>query len=900
MFDTPKYLYKTLLEELGRKQIEEKTTLPYHLTSNLNPRLVLRPYQEQTFRYFINYWNEDFANKPAHNHQLLFHMATGSGKTLIMAGLIVYLYEQGYRNFLFFVNSDNIINKTRDNFLNALSSKYLFANTISIADKQVRIKEVDNFQAANPNDINLVFSTIQGLHSRLNTPRENSLTYDDFEDTRLVLLSDEAHHINAETKKGVKKQVELKLDADVTFDKLDYEEKEIVSWEQTVNRIFTANKQNVLLEFTATMDLDNTFILDKYADKLVFDYPLKKFRNDGYSKEVKILQSDLSRFDRALQAVLLSQYRRKIFEKYHKVVKPVILFKSKTISESKAFFDEFVAGMKKLHVDNIAHIKQLNDYNTEAYKTLFDKGGNLSLANLFKYLDDNNISLENFIIELKEDFSEDKLISVNSKDESVAKQLAVNSLEDENNEYRIVFAVDKLNEGWDVLNLYDIVRLYNTRDVKDGKPGKGTMSEAQLIGRGARYNPVQFTEDEPADQRKYDSDIQNEKRITEELVYHSEHNPRYIQELNTALVEIGIKPKTTKEQHLTLKEPFKESSFYEKGFIYLNRQEKYDRSDIIALPNIPPIEVRVKTGYTKSSVAFDNTDTAKEADIITKDYRLHNFGETIVRKALNKLVFYEFANLKKYLPNLNTIRVFIESDNYLAKIIVSVKGLDEQVRNLDAEQKLAIAIEVLDKLIPHITSVKIGYKGSKDFTEHFVKDIFTDKTQNFAVDYSEDKEYGRSMLDTKETKHYLDLSKLDWYVFEDCFGTSEEKLFIHYLNNVVDSLRVSYDEIYLVRNEKHFKIYDFDSGRALEPDFVLFLSNSNDDVRVYYQVFIEPKGGHLFKNDEWKEQFLQRLKAEHQIKQLWRDREYTIWGMPFYNRALRSAAFDDAFKQLIV
>jgi len=41
-----------------------------------------------------------------------------------------------------------------------------------------------------------------------------------------------------------------------------------------------------------------------------------------------------------------------------------------------------VEGMKKLHVDSIAHIKQLNDYNTEAYKTLFDKGGNLSLANL--------------------------------------------------------------------------------------------------------------------------------------------------------------------------------------------------------------------------------------------------------------------------------------------------------------------------------------------------------------------------------------------------------------------------------------------------------------------------------------------------------------------------------------
>ena len=43
-----------------------------------------------------------------------------------MAGLILYLYQQGYRNFLFFVNSTNIIDKTRDNFLNDTSVKYLF------------------------------------------------------------------------------------------------------------------------------------------------------------------------------------------------------------------------------------------------------------------------------------------------------------------------------------------------------------------------------------------------------------------------------------------------------------------------------------------------------------------------------------------------------------------------------------------------------------------------------------------------------------------------------------------------------------------------------------------------------------------------------------------------------
>jgi type III restriction enzyme len=49
-------------------------------------------------------------------------MATGSGKTVMMAGLILYLYERGYRKFLFFVNRGQIVEKTKDNFINQLLS----------------------------------------------------------------------------------------------------------------------------------------------------------------------------------------------------------------------------------------------------------------------------------------------------------------------------------------------------------------------------------------------------------------------------------------------------------------------------------------------------------------------------------------------------------------------------------------------------------------------------------------------------------------------------------------------------------------------------------------------------------------------------------------------------------
>jgi type III restriction enzyme len=196
-------LHESLTSEIGKRTIE-KIEIPSIITSNLNPKFDIRPYQKKAFQYFLTYWNEEFTGKPANNHHLLFHMATGSGKTLMMAGLMLYLYEQGYRNFLFFVNSATIIEKTRQNFLEKLASKYLFAQNPKDKDLPLTIRTVDNFQSVSKKELNICFSTIQGLHSNLNSARENGITYDDFEDKKIVLISDEAHHLNASTKKGQK------------------------------------------------------------------------------------------------------------------------------------------------------------------------------------------------------------------------------------------------------------------------------------------------------------------------------------------------------------------------------------------------------------------------------------------------------------------------------------------------------------------------------------------------------------------------------------------------------------------------------------------------------------------------------------------------------------------------
>lgn len=868
-----KPLYKVLIEEFGKRTIEN-TEIPASITINLNPSFTVRRYQERTFQFFLNYWQETFDGKPRQNHHLLFHMATGSGKTLMMAGLMQYLYAQGYRNFLFFVNSTNIIDKTRNNFLNPLSGKYLFAPQLSIGDKHFAIREVDNFQTANGDDLNIVFSTIQGLHSLLNTPRENSLTYDDFQNRKIVLISDEAHHVNALTKKGNQLSLEELL--------------ETSSWEGTVQRIFEANSENVLLEFTATVDFSDEFLSAKYKPKLIFDYTLKEFRKDGYSKEVKVLQADLPPFERALQAVLLSQYRRKIFEKNKFPIKPVILFKSKTIKESEAFFEEFKTRIASLTAKILADVQASSKDDM--------------LTTMFAYYADNGITLDNLVTELKADFSEDKLIVVNSKEESEAKQLVVNSLEATNNEYRAVFAVDKLNEGWDVLNLFDIVRLYDTRDARAGKIGKTTMSEAQLIGRGARYCPFRLTSDQPLDQRKYDQDLGNEMRICEELVYHSAYNPKYIQELNTALHEIGIKPKEIRQRTVKLKDSFKQTTLYKAGFLFLNNQQKYDRSDIYGLDTRlqKTYPFQLHTGQTQTSAVFEETNGGNVSiDRTTKDYKLIDFGFPVIRKAMQRLDFFQFDNLNKHLPNLKSAQEFMTSDHYLAPIKVEVSGPASRVNNLTPDDKLQAATKVLMEVADGIASDKLEYKGTPEFKPSMIKDKITDKTLNFAMDESDDKEFGKSMNDPAETSIHLDLSTRDWFVFDDCYGTSEEKLLIQFIDKRYPELKKKFSDAYLIRNERHFKIYNFDDGRPLEPDFLLYLIGKEKQDTMHYQVFIEPKGGHLLLPDAWKEQMLSSLKDRAIIEQLWQDRNYAVWGMPFFNSTQRMPEFEAAFKAVV-
>ena len=850
--------------------------IPDHITDNLAPRIELRPYQIATLERFLYYIDSCIA--PSNPH-LLFHMATGSGKTVLMAALILDLYKRGYRNFLFFVNSAQIIEKTKENFLNPASAKYLFSTQVRIEDHLVDIRAVEVFNAVSDEAINIHFTTIQGLHRRMMEPKENSVTIEDFCDYKTVMLSDEAHHLNTETKKRLTTS----------------ETKNRNSWESTVNKILCQHPENVLLEFTATIDFQHKKIAEKYNNKILYDYSLRQFREDGYSKDIKLRRASLPVRDRMLQAVILSQYRRKVAEAHGIHCKPVILMKSKTIRESDKNEKEFTIMIAELTGDKLQNLRT-------------DSKSDQTFSQAFDYIiDEHGMKPEDFVHELKEDFNQERVANIN-KDKDLGKlQIQLNTLEDQSNELRVIFAVDKLNEGWDVLNLFDIVRLYDTRDSRANNISETTMAEAQLIGRGARYFPFSDpnSQDSAAEKRKYDSEITHPLRILEELHYHCSHNPRYIEDIRKALREIGMLDDTTREVQLRLKDSFKQSSFYEKGIVWANNRIRNRRENVNSLESygiqsnfIYPTPLMA--GQVTETPMFGNQRPKRpriqEDTVSRRTFKLIDFGKAIINFAMDRNEFFHFTRLRSYFPQLTSMSQFQTSNAYLSNVSVTVRGLSEKLDNLTKNEKLNITQYVLHEIQSYLRKGNSDYVGTKEFKPYKVSECFTDKILKLRINEGEG---GRSWFRSRIPElDQIDLASKSWYVYDDNYGTNQEKHFIKYVSDHEDRLHEQYDNFYLIRNEKAVKLFAFDDGQAFEPDFILFLRKKNMKVITTLQLFVESKGNHLKEHDMWKETFLKEIETQAKIITIFQGQDYVVHGLPFFNETGQTnekfkAAFED-------
>ncbi|MEG1725810.1 MAG: methylase, partial [Anaerovoracaceae bacterium] len=611
----------------------------------------------------------------------------------------------------------------------------------------------------------------------------------------------------------------------------------------------------------------------EYESKIIFDYPLYKFREDKYSKEIKTLRTDVTIMERCMQAIIFSQYRLKVFQDNRLAVKPVILFKAAKIQDSKDFMAEFIDTVARLNAIEIERISTLTE--------------NKTLQEAFIYFANKGISYAQLAQELKDEFSVEHCISANDKIEAAEKQIALNSLEDKNNPYRAIFEVKKLDEGWDVLNLFDIVRLYETRQSGGKKISPATVSEAQLIGRGSRYCPFQIDTEQEKYKRKYDNDLDNPLRICEELYYHCQNDSRYIGELHSALREIGIDLDKTVAREYKLKADFKQDNLYKEGLVFINQKDLVSRSGVTELlPSVRDHEyvVTFATGVSNEDLILDDElkkDHAVKTFTVRKTFsEIARINYAIVQRALCKYPVYKFNTLQSYFPNLKSTREFITSGDYLGNIKIAITTKYE---NPPLQIINRACSYVVGKIANVISGIEETYQGTTEFTAKHLHEVFKDKR----VNYTNPHDGGVGISQNDHTVPYdwkLDLSNEDWFVFEDNFGTSEEKAFVAYFKTHIDRLKMEYDKVYLVRNERQFAIYSFVAGERFEPDYVLFLRKNKTDGFEQMQIFVEPKGTHLLQQDSWKQDFLLALEEKAvPITEFVDDNEYKIWGFHFFN-----------------
>lgn len=854
--------------------------IPEYITDNLHPTKQLREYQQKALKHFIWLYDHDRANAK----HLLFNMATGTGKTLVMACVVLYLYEKGYRNFLFLVHQIQIKDQAVKNFTDYKFEKYLFnPKGIKINGQNVDVKTVGSVADAGRNAINFMFFSTSLLYNRLREDRENGLTAEDFVDNDMVIIADEAHRLNVDTRSKSKKDQE-----------------EILNWETAVMSAIKAREENMLLEFTATVDLANEAIHSKYEDKLVNRYDFLEFNKDGYSKDVKFLYNqEVHTEDQKrlliVNAVALSEYRRLLAEREMGVsISPIVLIKSVKIAQSeedRKFFDSVIGSLRP---EDLSRLKELSRENkNREHEILADmfawlakpKGGLVSQGDWD--------GLKAFTAEIRANFAHDNTLIYNSQKKEKAELLPL--LDSPRNTIRAIFSVNALNEGWDVLGLYDIIHF----DISEAK--KVSLQDIQLIGRGARYNPYELPRSYKRDEdstmltmfgsrglefdkykRKFDNDPFDKGRVLETFVYHFVKTGTFLENLQRDLLGEGIISEGIEKKTITMKQKFLESDTYKKGFVLVNQTIKRTKTTDDEVDTT--FNRIIKAGlYNLRATGLSDF----EQNQIVAGYKVDEISVTeeyfpmpVIRKALVSAEgnFFRFNNLREHIKGISTVNELIE--NYLP--LYKIKYTYEEgkgISQLNATEKLQLLVGVIlpevrkaiDLNMPRIT-------GSNKFRPVSLSQVFGQEKNiylmSFPVEdpatgekvFTSNDERAKAQSDHDNPEIQYDVEHADWYAYSENYGTSEEKLFVKYVASQIDDLYSKYKgaEVYLIRNELDYWLFSPQDGRRFSPDYMLIVNDVVNE-QMYYQVLIEPKGGHLLEHDAWKEQALISLADDAEV-----------------------------------
>ena len=269
---------------------------------------------------------------------------------------------------------------------------------------------------------------------------------------------------------------------------------------------------------------------------------------------------------------------------------------------------------------------------------------------------------------------------------------------------------------------------------------------------------------------------------------------------------------------------------------------------------------------------------------------------SIVHRALRCVDVFKFNRLQTYFPNLNSIRQFIQDEAYLKNVKILIESGQ---KNPSPEILFTAVLNVITRIGNEISAIRETYIGTTEFGDRRFCEVFKDKTLYITDPHGEGEGISQNATAIRP-EWRIDLGQADWFVFNDNFGTTEEKAFVAYFASRVEELQKEYEKVYLIRNERQLVLYSFDAGERFEPDYLMVLCKKNAIGFDQYQIFVEPKGNHLLETDKWKEEFLLQIQSKGiAVKTFADDNQYHIWGLPFFNEQNRMAEFSKAFSDTV-
>jgi len=734
---TPSTYYRRLAQDESYNKAIQQTDKGF--IQEINSAMIhdFRDYQEEAlaaFDFFMNQdketypFKEELFEKELGERSLKnpipfygFEMATGSGKTLIMGALILYLHKKlGKENFLIITRGKTIYKKTIKNF-DMNHKDRIFSNNLNLdynvvtgenymgrscdydedADFNVFIFNMGKFFERTSGDLKVKKAWEQ---SHWTDERGNTISLYEYlqNDENLTILTDEAHH----------------------FQKFRYVDGRS---SKSSGDIIVDLKPNSVLEFTATALTDEEDE-QRRNQKIIYNYPLNKFITDGYGKKVRaygypgsiektssveVTRDDKEKFLVSFMIHLVKKeaLKDKRIKSREEGIKPILLTRARDIE----------------HADNLVNwicddLPTSIDLIEKVYNYIVD-GPEYDITELIK----KYVSLEKLKEEIKE-IPEKTFAYHNENDNDEEIQNKVETIE--TNDQEVLVQIRKLEEGWDLQNPYTILIL---------SVSKGNLKTyvKQLIGRGLRL----FREKrEKGDMMRY---IEPQQEILHVVCEKGDNFNEFIEKIRK---DLGLSKQALESEKLTEKKTNKTEGEF----------DEYNKLEVphMEISNIYPSEYSVEDLI--SNLSFEGLNL----DMYIQNTTLSDYGNLY-------WPWEKESGTEIILENGESTR--IDDQDFESRILELNKSeRDKIVRKVISSQNLlpsspAVKTKLKDalkKLEEKEIRYKMKFEGSRRFcVEHLITDLSDFLVNQVGTNYVEKKDFSEKTIGETFEEFRIDLER---------------------------------------------------------------------------------------------------------------------------------------------